>query len=962
MSEHRLISLPALAHFLAITPPPPEQRGFLCCVKNEHTAEYIKILCELFAPQKTATILINTPDHLFIPKNTDILITTAEMLTAPVENKSVIQAKKRIIVVGETVRMPEIAAYLAVQGFKKENTATAEPLTFSIKGDAFSFWAPFENYPTRLHFFGDTIESMEYFDPETKKKNETLTKIELPQNIRRKDTKETFSAKLLDQLPDYTFITEEHLPKIKNYSTPPFYLGSEPTINADKKKYSDFRVWVATNNTERVRYLWPKASLFTRGAQTIGFIHTPSKTLFLTDRHLFGKKQSTKTFTHAKQVTDLADIQENSYVVHLHHGIGRYVGLKTITVEGKQREYAHIAYAGNDKLFVPVDQLDRIELYVGSDTPKLHPLSGNTWNEALLIAKKDTAKLASELLNHYARRTLVNAPELKKHAEERELAATFPHELTTDQNNALQEILLSLAEPHPVDHLLCGDVGFGKTELAIRAGFRAVMNGYQVAVLAPTTILAQQHFDTFTERMQIFGVNIGLLSRWQKPNEQKNTLENMLRGTIDMVIGTHRLLSKDVHFKKLGLLIIDEEQRFGVEQKEKIVNLKKNIHVLTLSATPIPRTLHLSLSGLRPVSYIQTPPPGRKSIETIIQKTDENTIRAAINFELKRQGQVYLLYNHVSSIERRAHEIRALAPQARIETAHGQMKDTLLAARMHDFDAHKIDVLVCSTIIENGLDLPGVNTLIVENVGNFGLSQLYQLRGRIGRGHVQAHAYFLYNSKKLTEETKARLTALEEAQTLGAGFEIAKRDLEIRGVGNILGKKQHGHVSAIGLNLYTRLLAQAVHELEYEEEVETKTETTLHLPLTAIIPESFEPNTVKRMNLYKKLNSLESKEELRTMKDHYLKKNPPGEFKNLFKLLEIKYLAIRHKVISIDTQQPNDINNFPSPRIVIKTTQPIPYKTEFFDWKKTHEKEMKIFLHELGDDWMEKLKKTISYL
>ena len=448
--------------------------------------------------------------------------------------------------------------------------------------------------------------------------------------------------------------------------------------------------------------------------------------------------------------------------------------------------------------------------------------------------------------------------------------------------------------------LVCGDVGFGKTEVAIRAAFKAVTNGYQVAVLAPTTILVQQHYDTFVKRLKGTKARIGLLSRFESSAEQDETIRLIGLNEVNIVIGTHRLLSSDVRFPNLGLIIIDEEQRFGVSQKERLKQFRLQAHVLTMSATPIPRTLNFVLSNLRDVSMIETPPEGRQPIETTIAPFSNDLIREALDREFARQGQAYYLYNNVETIHEKAAELQELFPKARIGVAHGQLPEGNLADVMHKFDAQELDVLVCSTIIENGLDLPNVNTLIVHQAPKFGLSQLYQLRGRIGRGNRQAYAYFLFHSQKLTGDAKQRLVGLEEAKALGSGMQVALRDLEIRGTGNILGNQQHGHVAALGLGLYTRLLAQEITELKTGAALPSIHDVTIDLPLSVGIPQDFEPDERNRLRIYQDLANMSSVGELWHYHDQLLKDRvAPPSLESLFKLLELKLLAQRTDITNI---------------------------------------------------------------
>ncbi|MEK7164852.1 MAG: DEAD/DEAH box helicase, partial [Patescibacteria group bacterium] len=490
-----------------------------------------------------------------------------------------------------------------------------------------------------------------------------------------------------------------------------------------------------------------------------------------------------------KDLSFIQKMESGNLVVHADHGLARFDGIVEQTIDGIPAEYFKLLYAEGDKLFVPVTLAEKIEKYIGEINPVLSRLSGTAWQKAVEKVKAETLAEARELLNTHARRALARAPFIARDNKiEEQLQTTFPYKETPDQKQTIAAVYNDLAQHKPMDRLVCGDVGFGKTEVAVRAAAKAALAGFQTVVLSPTTILSQQHIDTFTERLKDLPVTIRGLSRFESKKEQTQIIKNLANGKIDIVIGTHRLLSKDIAFKNLGLIIIDEEQRFGVEHKEALKKMRSIAHILTLSATPIPRTLHLSLSGVRDVSTINTAPEGRLPIATHIEPHNHTKTKEIIEKELKRDGQAYYLYNNIETINLKKKELENLLPKVKFGILHGQLPETEVADVMHKFDKNELDVLISTTIIENGLDLPNVNTLVVDNAVQFGLSQLHQIRGRIGRGNRQAYAYFFYQRQKLTGEAEKRLEALEEARELGAGFELAMRDLEIRGVGNILGK------------------------------------------------------------------------------------------------------------------------------------------------------------------------------
>src|SRR3989344_267920 len=516
-----------------------------------------------------------------------------------------------------------------------------------------------------------------------------------------------------------------------------------------------------------------------------------------------------KRLKSQKLFSDIKNLKPGEYVVHLDHGVGTFTGYSTL----QDIEYYVLEYAAGDKLYIPVGLERKLSRYIGFTEPKISRLSSPFWIKTKRKIKEEVEKLAKQLLELYAKREVATRHQYAAPTEiSKEIAASFPFEETPDQTEAIQDIEKDLETSVPMDRLVCGDVGFGKTEIALRAMVRALEQGYQAALLAPTTILSYQHFQTFQERFKPFPIKVALLSRIRSQKEQKQILAGLKEGSIDMVIGTHRLLSKDVQFKNLGLLVIDDEQRFGVKQKERLRELRTSLDVLSLSATPIPRTLYMSLSSLKHVSIVQTPPPGRSAVETVIAKWNQKIIKEAILAELKRNGQVYYLHNRIGTIEGVKKLLQKIEPEATFEVAHGRMNERQLIRTMDDFKNKKFDVLLATTIIENGLDLPNVNTLLVADATNLGLAQAYQIRGRIGRSHKKAHAYFLYPSR-LSGNAKLRLQALKEAQEPGSGYRIALKDLEIRGAGNILGKEQSGNVNAIGLNLYCQMLSEAVEKL-----------------------------------------------------------------------------------------------------------------------------------------------------
>ncbi|GAC1688423.1 MAG: transcription-repair coupling factor [Candidatus Dormibacteraceae bacterium] len=625
-----------------------------------------------------------------------------------------------------------------------------------------------------------------------------------------------------------------------------------------------------------------------------------------TDAELFGRlrrpsRASRRSRSRAQDLTRefTLDFAPDELVVHVDHGIARFKGMRLIESEGAHREYLELEYAEADKLFVPVENLDRVQKYLGGETqPVLHRLGSGDWARARGRAKKVVQDVADELLKIYslreARPGIAFAPDT---AWQQELEASFPYEETPDQVAALAEIKADMESDKPMDRLLCGDVGFGKTELALRAAFKAAMSGKQVAVLAPTTVLAQQHFHVFSERLSKFPVVVQMLSRFVDDETQAQTIGGIKAGQVDIVVGTHRLLQRDVHFKRLGLLVIDEEHRFGVMQKERLKKLRTQLDVLSLSATPIPRTLHMAVGGIRDMSVIQTPPEERQPIKTYVTADEDTLIREAITRELQRGGQVYYVHNRVRTIQKAAERIRQLVPDARVAVGHGQMGEDELAHVMVEFDSAKHDVLVCTTIIESGLDIPNVNTIIIERADRFGLAQLYQLRGRVGRSGRRAYAYFLYDPRRsLTEQADKRLDVISGLHELGQGFKIALRDLEIRGAGNLLGTEQHGAIATVGFEMYLQMLQSAVSKMRSGSEetavgdVLSTAEMNLDLPLDHFIPRSYIRDEKLRLGAYRQLAGTEDEEELdamlRSLEDRY---GPgPKQLDNLAYSLRVK--------------------------------------------------------------------------
>ncbi|MBU1487281.1 transcription-repair coupling factor [bacterium] len=630
--------------------------------------------------------------------------------------------------------------------------------------------------------------------------------------------------------------------------------------------------------------------------------------ILLTEEEVFGKTRLTrrKRFKHedAAPISSYIELSVGDFVVHLNYGIGRYQGLVNILADNLRRDLLLIEYADGDKLYIPPDQLDLVGKYICDEDhpPKIHSLSSNAWEKTKKKVKESIQDMAQELIDLYAHRMALKGYSFSRDsAWQQEFEAGFVYEETPDQIKAIEDIKMDMEKPQSMDRLVCGDVGYGKTEVAIRAAFKAVMDGKQAAVLVPTTILAYQHLTTFNERLGTFPINVEMLSRFKTPGQQRQIVEGLKRGEVDIVIGTHRLIQDDVKFSNLGLLVIDEEQRFGVTHKEKIKKLKKLVDCLTMSATPIPRTLHMSLSGIRDMSIIDTPPEGRLPIRTYVTKFKKEVIREATLRELDRGGQVYFVHNRVETILGMKGFLERIIPEARIKIAHGQMPERTLEKVILEFLDHKFDMLLSTSIIESGIDIPRVNTIIINDAHRFGLSQLYQLKGRVGRAKHRAYAYLFYPPKLvMSKVTKKRLSVIREFSDLGSGFRIAMEDLQIRGAGNILGRKQHGNLSAVGFDLYCQLLKEATARLKGEP-VEEEISPQIELGIEAYLPEGYVPSSKERFSIYKKISSLKEFNQLEDLEeelaDRYGKR--PEVVKRLFELTELRILAKKARISTI---------------------------------------------------------------
>lgn len=698
-------------------------------------------------------------------------------------------------------------------------------------------------------------------------------------------------------------------------------------------------------STDYDRLIQPGEIMVAYGHAKKGFEYPLIKFAVMTETDIFGQEQKKKKKKHynGQRIQDFAELSIGDFVVHEKHGLGIYRGIEKVEVDKIVKDYIKIEYRGGSNLYILATQLDALQKYSGADTakaPKLNKLGGQEWNKTKSRVRGAVKNIAKELVELYAVRQekegYVCGPDT---VWQREFEEMFPYEETEDQLNAIEDTKRDMESTKIMDRLVCGDVGYGKTEVALRAAFKAVQESRQVVYLVPTTILAQQHYNTFVQRMKEFPVKVELLCRFRTPAQQKKAIEGLKKGQVDIVVGTHRVLSKDIEFKNLGLLIIDEEQRFGVAHKEKIKQLKKDVDVLTLTATPIPRTLHMSLIGIRDMSVLEEPPMDRIPIQTYVMEYDEETVREAINRELRRGGQVYYVYNRVTDIAEVALRISKLVPDARVDFAHGQMSERELEQVMYGFINGEIDVLVSTTIIETGLDISNVNTMIIHDSDRYGLSQLYQLRGRIGRSNRTSYAFLMYRPNMVLRETaEKRLAAIREYTDLGSGFKIAMRDLELRGAGNLLGAQQHGHMNAVGYDLYCKMLSEAVKEAKGIHTMEDF-ETSVDLNIDAFIPDTYISNEFQKLDIYKRIAGIENQSDYDDMLEELLDRfgEPTKAVLNLLAIAKMKAIAHQAyvteikqigKEIKITLYEKAKINPVGIPALMDKYRRRLQFKTD----------------------------------
>ncbi len=858
-----------------------------------------------------------------------------------------LEKEKIELKVGEKIQIFQIFEKLEELGYSPAPDNVLEHGEFVRRGENLFIFPANSDECLRVELYDDLIEKIETIEQQYSSNLETFKKFDIyPEKFAGFETVSFFDLfpqeldtlfisddldeeiKIPRNFPVLKFTTfpkeEERFFHLNFFSVLPFYTIPDFVVDIKERLRRGYEIVILTKKFDQIEnifreneIMWTEnlqetapstvkiIKLNSRDFMPHSFQNNDLKILLLTDKEIF---QFRRTSRQKKAISGMnadliTSLKPGDYVVHNDHGIALFEGTQRrhLSEEQGEREYLKLGYAQNDKLFVPVESAEKLTKYIGEENPRLTRLGASDWQKTQSKLKKEAEKIAKDLLKLYAARELAKGNAFSPDDEMmKEFCASFPYELTPGQAQTWQEIRLDMENPRPMDRLVCGDVGFGKTEMAMRAAFKAFRSGMQAVILAPITILAEQHYESFMKRIRgkNYGVNIALLSRFQSKREQMKILKDLEFGLVDILIGTHRILSDDIKFKKLGLVVIDEEQRFGVKQKEKLRKLAKGIDLLTMTATPIPRTLNMSLNKLKDISTITTPPPGRLPVITEVRKYNLNLIRERILFEKERGGQVYFLHNQVQTIEGMANQLKSLIPEINFIVAHGQLKPEELELRIKKFKKGEADVLIASTIIENGIDLPNANTLIVNRAEKFGLSQLYQLRGRVGRSRTQSYAFFLYQGQKLELSAKKRLRAIVEANELGSGFQIAMRDLEIRGAGEILGASQSGTVKTVGVSHFIRMLNKTVDEMKRGEvsmEVEEEVNISVELPLSAYIPTEFIPDENERIRTYQELAGSSDEQELREfmleLKEDF--GEIPEEVENLAKVIKIKMLLRR---------------------------------------------------------------------
>lgn len=882
-------------------------------------------------------------------------------------NKNV--ENKKQIIKDTTLKRDELIDILVSYGYKRETlvTMTGE---FSVRGFILDIYIVEELYPIRVEFFGDTVESIRTFDPETQRTIKEIDEItirpfieietdtfnslydytdngdviflnysqimvaykKLLEDIVNYNEKENLNEKYMYELEEINPSLELYIDTISNptdfttYEIPSFNedfeLLKEKVYKWEKEGYKVLFCLTKKEQIKTIKSYLPNAVIINEPLNK-GFII--DKSVYISENDIgISSIKNYKYMSSIKighKIKDYKSLEKGDYVVHLNHGIGVYNGLVTLTKDSMKKDYIQLIYADNDKIYLPVEKINLIYKYTGKDggVPKLNRLNSTNWSRTKMYVKEKAKDISRELLSLYTKRAQIKGVPYNDYVEEQLFGTDFNYVLTRDQEKAINDINKDLKSLIPMDRLLCGDVGFGKTEVAMRAIFKTVINNYQVMYLCPTTILAKQQYNVIKERFKNIPVDVRLLNRFTSLKEEKEIVNKMEKGTIDILVGTHRILSSDIKPSKLGLLIVDEEQRFGVTHKEKIKEYKNDVNVLTLSATPIPRTLKMALSGLRDLSIIDTPPVNRYPVQTYVIKDDDLLVKDAIYKEMSRNGQVFILYNSVENLQKCVDKIQSLVKEARIVSAHGQMKKEELDLVMEDFINYKYDILICTTIIENGINIPNANTLIVYDADRFGLSQLYQIRGRVGRSDKIAYAYLLYdNSKMLNEIAVKRLQAIKEFTELGSGYKIAMRDLSIRGAGDIFGSSQAGFVDSVGVSLYMKLIEDEMKKLKGEFVEEEEEDNKNLIEVSTHIKDEYVNDEEIKIEIHQKINEIDSLEKLEMVKeeleDRFGKIDKELEiymyeewFTNLCKILNINKIIQTDRYVEITL--PEELSN-----------------------------------------------------
>jgi transcription-repair coupling factor (superfamily II helicase) len=931
------------------------------------------------------------------------------------------------IKVNDKIDIEILSKKLMQSGYKRVNKVT-EYGDYAIRGDIVDVYFSLYKNPVRIDFFGDYIEDIKTFNPETQYSNNKIDEITIPpcrefvygdEEIKRaekmlsdlkgnEEEKELLlqkiknyqnfegeqfylnlfyektsiidyfkngivvieDSKIINNLEksvfkeyeeNYNLIAYKNIPLVKpenllfslndiysyckniiefnyfyehddttvikfDFNDIPIYLGNLEVFKNDMKKFQNdcYKIILFAENeiqSERLEnifnFLKPEDDRFDVNdnafsiyplSLSYGFVSNKYKIIFLNDHEVFGKKNKINRHFYTKKtqaIDSFMDLKPGDYIVHINHGIGKFVGIERVKSFDIEKDYIAVLYADDDKIFIPIEQLNFIQKYISNEfaSPKLDKIGSKGWNKTKERVKESVQELAKELIKLYSFRLNQKGFTFLPDTQwQKEFEAKFPYEETKDQLITLEEVKRDMESPKLMDRLICGDVGFGKTEIAIRASFKAVMSGKQVAILVPTTILAEQHYENFTERLKSYPIKVDMLSRFRSDKEQTLILNDLKTGKVDIIIGTHRLLSNDVVFKNIGLLIIDEEHRFGVRDKEQIKKIKKTIDCLSLTATPIPRTLHMSLANIRDISIINTPPHERQSVETYIMEFNEEIFIEATLRELKRGGQIFFLHNRIKTIYTMKRYIESVIPNAKVVVAHGQLAEDELEDIIHDFLNYKYDIMLTTTIIESGINMPRVNTIFIDNADKFGLAQLYQLRGRVGRSDKKAYAYLFYSANKvLTEDAMKRLNVISQYTELGSGFKIAMKDLEIRGAGNLLGMEQHGDILAVGFQLYCKLLQEAIVELAPEEAkdlAKDKGEVYLELQYNGFIPDSYILDQRQKMEVYKLIAGITYREEIDQLKKALIDRfgKIPSEVDSLFYMAYIRILCRENNI------------------------------------------------------------------